>query len=138
MIPQPHLCVAHARPEVAPAAGKASGPRKGMQLGKAKKANDFLDSLRAEGEIIQACTPPFSMPSHAAKGCSLAESYLARSSMPGRPPACSHCGSSGHEQRAGRVCSVAGGRWRGSFIQEGTLWYNGGTMGFSSASYCDL
>ena len=42
-----------ARPEVAPAAGKASGPRKGMQLGKAKKANDFLDSLRAEGEIIQ-------------------------------------------------------------------------------------
>ena len=46
-----------ARPEVAPAAGKASGPRKGMQLGKAKKANDFLDSLRAEGEIIQARLP---------------------------------------------------------------------------------
>lgn len=30
------------------------GPSKGMQLGKAKKgANDFLDSLRAEGEIVQ-------------------------------------------------------------------------------------
>lgn len=34
----------------------AAGPRKGMQLGKAKKANDFLDSLRAEGENIQV--PP--------------------------------------------------------------------------------
>lgn len=30
-----------------------TGPRKGMQLGKAKKANDFLDTLRAEGENIQ-------------------------------------------------------------------------------------
>ncbi|KAK9915694.1 hypothetical protein WJX75_002778 [Coccomyxa subellipsoidea] len=30
-----------------------AGARKGMQLGKAKKANDFLDSLRAEGENIQ-------------------------------------------------------------------------------------
>lgn len=36
--------------------GKAEakkGPSKGMQLGKAKKgANDFLDSLRAEGELV--------------------------------------------------------------------------------------
>ena len=36
--------------------GKAEakkGPSKGMQLGKAKKgANDFLDSLRAEGEVM--------------------------------------------------------------------------------------
>lgn len=35
----------------------AAGPRKGMQLGKAKKANDFLDSLRAEGENIQVPRP---------------------------------------------------------------------------------
>ena len=36
--------------------GKAEakkGPSKGMQLGKAKKgANDFLESLRAEGEVV--------------------------------------------------------------------------------------
>ncbi|KAL3154827.1 hypothetical protein ABBQ38_011369 [Trebouxia sp. C0009 RCD-2024] len=32
------------------AAGKPA--KKGMQLGKAKKANDFLDSLRAEGEVM--------------------------------------------------------------------------------------
>ncbi len=45
---------------------KATGPRKGMQLGKAKKANDFLDSLRAEGEIIQARVPAslFLHPAH--------------------------------------------------------------------------
>jgi hypothetical protein len=35
-----------------------AGARKGMQLGKAKKANDFLDSLRAEGENIQVHLPP--------------------------------------------------------------------------------
>ncbi len=37
-------------------AAKAEGarPKKGMQLGKAKKANDFLDSLRAEGEVVEA------------------------------------------------------------------------------------
>ena len=34
-----------------PKAGAA--PKKGMQLGKARKANDFLESLRAEGEVIQ-------------------------------------------------------------------------------------
>lgn len=38
--------------------GKAEakkGPSKGMQLGKAKKgANDFLDSLRAEGEMVDS------------------------------------------------------------------------------------
>ena len=36
------------------AASGARGPSKGMQLGKAKKgAADFLDSLRAEGDVIQ-------------------------------------------------------------------------------------
>lgn len=29
-----------------------------MQLGKAKKANDFLDSLRAEGEIVDVDAAP--------------------------------------------------------------------------------
>ena len=37
-----------------PKAGAA--PKKGMQLGKARKANDFLESLRAEGEVIQVST----------------------------------------------------------------------------------
>jgi hypothetical protein len=36
----------------------APGPKKGMQLGKAKKANDFLDSLRAEGELVDVDTAP--------------------------------------------------------------------------------
>ncbi|KAK9809010.1 hypothetical protein WJX72_007862 [[Myrmecia] bisecta] len=31
----------------------AERPSKGMQLGKAKKANDFLESLRAEGEVVE-------------------------------------------------------------------------------------
>lgn len=39
-----------------PKAGAA--PKKGMQLGKARKANDFLDSLRAEGEVIQVSRWP--------------------------------------------------------------------------------
>jgi hypothetical protein len=35
-----------------------------MQLGKAKKANDFLDSLRAEGEVVEArpCPPDWISP----------------------------------------------------------------------------
>jgi hypothetical protein len=45
------------RPETAAKPAAERGPRKGMQLGKARKANDFLDSLRAEGEIIQVISP---------------------------------------------------------------------------------
>lgn len=46
------------RPESASTSLKPqTGPRKGMQLGKAKKANDFLDTLRAEGENIQVSSP---------------------------------------------------------------------------------
>ena len=46
------------RPESASTGLKPQpGPRKGMQLGKAKKANDFLDTLRAEGENIQVDSP---------------------------------------------------------------------------------
>ena len=42
------------RPDSASLKPKAgAGPKKGMQLGKARKANDFLESLRAEGEVIQ-------------------------------------------------------------------------------------
>ena len=44
------------RPEAATfgaAKPEAARPKKGMQLGKAKKANDFLDSLRAEGEVVE-------------------------------------------------------------------------------------
>ncbi|CAL8470044.1 g9586 [Coccomyxa elongata] len=47
----------YSRPESASTNLKPqTGPRKGMQLGKAKKANDFLDTLRAEGENIQLDT----------------------------------------------------------------------------------
>lgn len=36
------------------AAAGGRGPSKGMQLGKAKKgASDFLESLRAEGDVFQ-------------------------------------------------------------------------------------
>ncbi|KAG2435159.1 hypothetical protein HXX76_007243 [Chlamydomonas incerta] len=40
---------------VAPAGPK--GPSKGMQLGKAKKANDFLESLAKEGEVVEIEVP---------------------------------------------------------------------------------
>ena len=49
------------RPEAATfgaAKPEAARPKKGMQLGKAKKANDFLDSLRAEGEVVEV---PFTL-----------------------------------------------------------------------------
>lgn len=41
------------------ASSKASskGPSKGMQLGKAKKANDFLESLAKEGEVVELEVP---------------------------------------------------------------------------------
>ena len=60
------------RPEAATfGAAKPEGarPKKGMQLGKAKKANDFLDSLRAEGEVVEARTAkPMCMRHHAMSG----------------------------------------------------------------------
>ncbi|PNH03435.1 Coatomer subunit delta-2 [Tetrabaena socialis] len=51
------------RPEPPPvvstraAAPVAKGPSKGMQLGKAKKANDFLESLAKEGEVVELDVP---------------------------------------------------------------------------------
>lgn len=41
-----------------PGAEGAKPAKKGMQLGKAKKANDFLDSLRAEGEVMNVEAAP--------------------------------------------------------------------------------
>eukprot|EP00887_Chlorella_sp_A99_P000485 scaffold17.g485.t1 len=53
-----------ARPEPAPSLGftKAApeatrGPKKGMVLGKAKGAKDFLESLKAEGEVVEDVAP---------------------------------------------------------------------------------
>lgn len=45
-----------ARPSTGMAAG-SKGPSKGMQLGKAKKANDFLESLAKEGEVVEIDVP---------------------------------------------------------------------------------
>ncbi|GLC34550.1 hypothetical protein PLESTB_001249200 [Pleodorina starrii] len=36
-----------------PSTSAARGPSKGMQLGKAKKANDFLETLAKEGEVVE-------------------------------------------------------------------------------------
>lgn len=46
-------------PSVRPVApvGGPKGPSKGMQLGKAKKANDFLESLAKEGEVVEIEVP---------------------------------------------------------------------------------
>ncbi|GLI64081.1 hypothetical protein VaNZ11_007250 [Volvox africanus] len=40
-----------------PSASTARGPSKGMQLGKAKKANDFLETLAKEGEVVELDVP---------------------------------------------------------------------------------
>ncbi|KXZ43255.1 hypothetical protein GPECTOR_96g721 [Gonium pectorale] len=40
-----------------PSAPAAKGPSKGMQLGKAKKANDFLETLAKEGEVVELDVP---------------------------------------------------------------------------------
>ncbi len=40
-----------------PSALASKGPSKGMQLGKAKKANDFLESLAKEGEVVELEVP---------------------------------------------------------------------------------
>jgi len=45
----------HSAPAPAPATSKVAG---GMKLGKAKKSNQFLESLKAEGELILEDTQP--------------------------------------------------------------------------------
>lgn len=48
----------YTRPEPpAPKAAASRGPAKGMQLGKTKKANDFLESLAKEGEVVELEVP---------------------------------------------------------------------------------
>ena len=48
-----NICMCRPEPSFFGKAEAKKGPSKGMQLGKAKKgANDFLDSLRAEGEVM--------------------------------------------------------------------------------------
>ena len=78
------------RPDSASLKPKAgAGPKKGMQLGKARKANDFLESLRAEGEVIQVGCAPH-MHAHASLFelhalCTTASSQYCPSHQPGCP-----------------------------------------------------
>lgn len=44
-------------PMAAPSKPSSKGPSKGMQLGKAKKANDFLETLAKEGEMMNVDVP---------------------------------------------------------------------------------
>ncbi len=53
--PDPVPIISSSRPAAAPTGPK--GPSKGMQLGKTKKANDFLESLAKEGEVVELEVP---------------------------------------------------------------------------------
>lgn len=53
--PDPVPVISSSRPAAAPTGPK--GPSKGMQLGKTKKANDFLESLAKEGEVVELEVP---------------------------------------------------------------------------------
>ncbi len=46
--------------------GASKGPSKGMQLGKAKRTSQFMDSLRAEGELVGQDEAPMAVPGAAA------------------------------------------------------------------------
>lgn len=58
---EPESTPSYSRPEPPapkPAASTASrGPSKGMQLGKTKKTNDFLENLAKEGEVVELEVP---------------------------------------------------------------------------------